>query len=108
MNNSWRELFLRIGNLKDQVLARWSMSNGAVFWFAIPGSAKVEGESFSDDVEFPFDFSEIISLEIPRSTGQGEFEIKNNLESVAAVLPISGLDIEVALDRVILTATAHR
>src|SRR4051794_39455733 len=78
-----------ISNLK--VYAEWTMSNGAVFHFAIPAAHKVEENKFSDAVEFPFTFDEICQIEIPRSIGKGRLALRNDLESVAALLPIRGL-----------------
>jgi hypothetical protein len=96
-------MFVKIGAIKSTVFAYWSMSNGASFWFAIPETAKIGDDTFTNDVEFPFVFSEICSLEIPRSRGKGEFEFRNDLESIAALFPIHGLLTTVSGDRIIIT-----
>jgi hypothetical protein len=103
MSNPWHDLFAKMGAMTTKVFAYWTMSNGARFYFAIPRPDKLRDDAFTSDVEFPFLFSEICSLEIPRSKGKGEFEFKNDLDGIATLLPVHGLHSAVTPDRITIT-----
>lgn len=104
MSNPWYELFTRIGATMERAFAYWSMSNGAKFYLNIPKPEQVKVNTFSDDLEFPFTFSEILSLEFPKSFGKGTFELTNDLEQLVDLFPIPGLKREVQHDRIIVSA----
>src|SRR5262245_54215396 len=82
VKNPWHELLLKLGSMEKSVVAHWSMSNGSDFLFAVPKAASIQEDSFSSDIEFPFTFSEICSIRIPRTIGKGSFELRNDLDSI--------------------------
>ena len=86
--------------MEAEVFAYWTMSNGAEFWLAIPKADQIRGDQFTSDVGFPFRFSEICCLEIPRSVRAGAFELRNDLEGIAAIFSKTDLPIIIKHDRI--------
>jgi hypothetical protein len=107
VSKSWFELFKRLGALRSRVYGRWTMKDGARFHFAIPSHDKVGETTFSDDVEFPFTYSEIVSLEIPRKIGQGKLALENDLTSIQTAFPIEGLRVTVDSEQTTLSVSPN-
>lgn len=109
MRNPWQNLLLTLGRLETTVIAQWSMSNGSVFWLAVPKVDRVLQNSYSDDVEFPFTFSEILRLTIPQQMGQGKIAFTNDLESIYKVITgFQGLNITYATNRISISKVTSK
>ena len=70
----------------------------------IPDADSILADSFAKHVEFPFTFGDIVSIEIPRRIGTGEFECANDLATIhSAIVPNQDLVVSCTIDRITIT-----
>ena len=60
--NPFATAFQRLAELPSQPLAYWYMDNGAEFQMAVPRGDDLLANRFSDAIEFPFTFDNIVRI----------------------------------------------
>ena len=83
--NVWRPVLQQLGATGFQVNAEWHMTNGAVFFLAIPDSCKLTEDAYAAEVEFPFTLDEIGRMEIPRQAGS--VVLNRHFDAISALAP---------------------
>lgn len=80
--SAWAQLLRRLASFNGQLTPYWYMNNSAEFWFAVPSADSILENSFSQDIEFPFQFEDIDSIVIKAEVGSGSMKITNDLDGV--------------------------
>jgi hypothetical protein len=61
--STWRSFLLEISKtIPAQVLFEWRFLNGATFHMFVPNESEFESNTFCRDIEFPFEFDELLEL----------------------------------------------
>jgi hypothetical protein len=91
----WKQIFISLAELDRSICAEWHMDNGTSFFFGIPKLTQIQEDSFSNDVEFPFRFAEIVSIDIPHKFGK--VVLNERLGEVAeAILQVNSAQVTIS------------
>ena len=99
----WANFFRELTRCGEAMTPRWHMANSAIFVLTIPSAEDIGELSFSEDIGFPFEFSEIDSLVFYKKPGVGITGVVNDPEPIRqAARQIGGFDVEESNESIVI------